>query len=351
MRIDGREIGADQKPYIIAEISANHNGSLERAKRLIRDAKANGANAVKLQTYTAETLTIDSDEPDFLIEGGLWSGRTLFDLYDQAHTPWFWHAELFQTAREAEITIFSSPFDRSAIDLLEGLGAPAYKIASFEIVDHDLIAYAASTGKPMILSTGLASLSETEDAVEIAKSNGCNQLALLHCVSSYPAPPSEYKLHSIPALKKIFGIEIGLSDHTIGNLVPAAAVALGATIVEKHFTENILGGGPDDSFSMDAIGLSQLRRALDTTWSSLGFDNFSAQDSEQSNLRFRRSLYFVADLAKGETIAPEHIRSIRPGYGVAPKHLAQILGKRLPGEVFRGRPLTPELFDQIMRDN
>jgi len=349
--INNRKIGIDQKPYIIAEISANHNGSLARAKRLIHEAKENGADAVKLQTYTAETLTINSDKPDFLIEGGLWDGRTLYDLYSQAHTPWVWHEELFQTARDAEITIFSSPFDSSAIDLLERLGAPAYKIASFEIVDHNLIAYAASTGKPIILSTGLATLEETEEAVEVAKSNGCKHLALLHCVSSYPAPPSDYKLHTIPALKKRFGFEIGLSDHTIGNVVPAAAVALGATILEKHFTENTLGGGPDDSFSMDSLGLSQLRIAVDTTWVALGFDDFATQASEQSNLRFRRSLYFVADLAKGEIITTEHIRSIRPGYGVAPKHLTQILGKKLPREVFRGTPLTPRLLDQILHGN
>lgn len=350
MIINGRKIGTAQKPYIIAEISANHNGSLERAKRIIRAAKESGADAVKLQTYTADTLTIDSDMPGFLIDGGLWDGRTLYELYDQAHTPWSWHGELFQTASDLDITIFSSPFDKSAIDLLEGLGAPAYKIASFEIVDLSLIAYAASTGKPLIISTGLASLSEIDEAVEVAKSQGCEELALLHCLSSYPAPSSEYKLHTIPALKARFNLEIGLSDHTVGNLVPAAAVALGATILEKHFTENTQGGGPDDIFSMDSNGLSDLRTAVDVTWSSLGFDDFARQVSEQDNLRFKRSLYFVKDLAKGDIITSEHVRSIRPGFGVHPKHLESILGKKISSSALRGMPLTPEILENLCNE-
>lgn len=348
MIIDKRSIGTGEKPYIIAEISANHNGSLDRAKRLILAAKQSGADAVKLQTYTADTLTLKSTEPDFMIVGGLWGGKSLYDLYEEAHTPWMWHEELFKTARDAEITIFSSPFDRTAVDLLEALDAPAYKIASFEIVDHDLISYAARTGKPMIISTGLASLLEIEEAVGIAQSNGCGDLALLHCLSSYPAPPEEYKLHTIQELRKEFNLEVGLSDHTVGNVVPTAAVALGASIVEKHFTESTSGAGPDDSFSMDSKGLVDLRTGLDVTWASLGFDNYKRQESELSNLRFRRSLYFVKDLEAGDTVVEGDVRSIRPGYGIAPKRLHDVLGQKIPFSVSRGTAVSQEIFDQIL---
>jgi len=346
--IDKRSIGTSEKPYIIAEISANHNGSLDRAKRLVLAAKQSGADAVKLQTYTADTLTLKSTEPDFMIAGGLWGGKSLYDLYEEAHTPWVWHEELFKTARDAGITIFSSPFDRTAVDLLEELDAPAYKIASFEIIDHDLISYAARTGKPMIISTGLASLLEIEEAVEIAQSNGCGDLALLHCLSSYPAPPEEYKLHTIQELRKEFNLEVGLSDHTVGNIVPTAAVALGASIVEKHFTESTSGAGPDDSFSMDSKGLADLRKGLDITWASLGFDNYKRQESESSNLRFRRSLYFVKDLEAGDTVVEGDVRSIRPGYGIAPKRLHDVLGQEIPFSVSRGTAVSQEIFDQIL---
>ena len=348
MIIDKRTIGTGEKPYIIAEISANHNGSLDRAKRLILSAKKSGADAVKLQTYTADTLTLKSTESDFIINSGLWDGKSLYDLYEEAHTPWVWHEELFKTARDTEITIFSSPFDRTAVDLLEELDAPAYKIASFEIIDHDLISYAARTGKPMIISTGLASLLEIEEAVEIAQSNGCGDLALLHCLSSYPAPPEEYKLHTIQKLRKQFGLEVGLSDHTVGNLVPAAAVALGASIVEKHFTESTSGAGPDDSFSMDPKGLMNLRTGLDITWTSLGFDGYNRQESEVNNLRFRRSLYFVKDLEAGDTLVEGDVRSIRPGYGIAPKRLHEILGQKMPVSVSRGTAVSQDIFNQIL---
>lgn len=348
MIIDNRIIGSGEKPYIIAEISANHNGSLERAKRLVFAAKQSGADAVKLQTYTADTLTLKSTEPDFMIKGGLWDGKSLHDLYEEAHTPWVWHEELFKTARDAEITIFSSPFDRTAVDLLEELDTPAYKIASFEIIDHDLISYAARTGKPMIISTGLASLLEIEEAVEIAQSNGCGDLALLHCLSSYPAPPDEYKLHTIQKLRKEFGLEVGLSDHTIGNVVPTAAVALGASIVEKHFTESTSGAGPDDSFSMDSRGLADLRTGLDIAWASMGFDDYNRQVSETSNLRFRRSLYFVKDLNVGDTLVEGDVRSIRPGYGIAPKRLHDVLGQKMPISVSRGTAVSQDIFDQIL---
>ena len=348
MIIDKRSIGSSEKPYIIAEISANHNGSLDRAKRLVLAAKKSGADAVKLQTYTADTLTLKSTEPDFMIAGGLWDGKSLYNLYEEAHTPWAWHEELFKAARDAEITIFSSPFDRTAVDLLEELNAPAYKIASFEIIDHDLISYAALTGKPMIISTGLASLLEIEEAVDVATSSGCGDLALLHCLSSYPAPPDEYMLHTIQDLRKKFGLEVGLSDHTVGNVVSAAAVALGASIVEKHFTENTSGAGPDDSFSMDSKGLADLRTGLDVTWASLGFDDYNRQESEVSNLRFRRSLYFVKDLEAGDTLVEGDVRSIRPGYGIAPKRLHDILGQKMPASVSRGTAVSQEIFDQIL---
>ena len=348
MIVDKRSIGTGEKPYIIAEISANHNGSLDRAKRLVLAAKQSGADAVKLQTYTADTLTLKSIEPDFMIKGGLWDGKSLHDLYEEAHTPWVWHEELFKTARDAEITIFSSPFDRTAVDLLEAMDAPAYKIASFEIIDHDLISYAARTGKPMIISTGLASLLEIEEAVEIAQSNGCGDLALLHCLSSYPAPPEEYKLHTIQKLRKEFGLEVGLSDHTVGNVVPTAAVALGASMVEKHFTESTSGAGPDDSFSMDSKGLVDLRTGLDVTWASLGFDDYNRQPSEISNLRFRRSLYFVKDLNAGDILVEGDVRSIRPGYGMAPKRLHDVLGQKMPLSVSRGTAVSQEIFDQIL---
>jgi pseudaminic acid synthase len=344
LKIDNREIGQHCRPYVIAELSANHNGSLDRAMTLIGEAKASGADAIKLQTYTADTLTIDSSKPDFIINGGLWDKRTLYDLYQEAHTPWHWHKDLFLEAKRTCITIFSSPFDPTAIDLLENLGAPAYKIASFEIVDLELIKIAASTGKPLIISTGLANLSEIEEAFSTAKEAGAKEIALLHCLSSYPAPPSEYKLNSIERLREIFGCEVGLSDHTVGNDIAIASVALGATIIEKHFTADTSGDGPDDSFSMDAAGLRALRESADTAWSALGFDDFKVQESERANLRFRRSLYFVRDVTEGQILTGEDIRSIRPGYGIPPKHLASLVGLPSPQNYSAGDRVTPEVL-------
>ncbi|QKJ25931.1 pseudaminic acid synthase [Aquiluna borgnonia] len=347
MRIDGREIGVNKPPYLIAEISANHNGSLSRALDLIAAAKRNGASAVKLQTYTADTLTIQSAKSDFQINGGIWDGRTLYDLYQQAHTPWEWHQELFDAASEIGITIFSSPFDASAVELLERLNAPAYKIASFEIVDLELIRIAASTGKPLIISTGLASLEEITEAYDVAMESGAEDVALLHCLSSYPAPASEYKLNTIEKLRSIFDSQIGLSDHTVGNDVALAAISLGATIIEKHFTWDTTSGGPDDSFSMDPSGLKSLRESADRVWESLGFDNFAIQPSERDNIRFRRSLYFVKDVKRGEMLSRDHVRSIRPGYGVAPKFLKKIIGKNAPVAFYAGDPVTKEVLDQL----
>ena len=345
MKIDGREIGSNSKPYIIAEVSANHNGSLDRALNLIRLGKQAGADAIKLQTYTPDSLTIDAPTPDFLIHGGLWDKRTLYDLYSEAQTPWDWHEALFEEARNQDITMFSSPFDADAIDLLETLNCPAYKIASFEIIDLALIRKAASTGKPLIISTGLANRDEIREAVETARESGASEIALLHCLSSYPAPPSHYKLGTIPVLRQDFGCEIGLSDHTIGNDVAIASVALGASLVEKHFTLDRNGNGPDDSFSMDVDGLAALRSSLDVAWSSLGFDDFKIQESEKENLRFRRSLYFVRNVALGEVISESDVRSIRPGYGVAPKNLSRIIGVRCPIDVVRGQRVTQDFLD------
>lgn len=353
MKIDDRLIGNSAPPYIIAELSANHNGSLETALNLIASAKANGADAIKLQTYTADTLTIDSSKSDFLIHSGLWQGRTLYQLYDQAHTPWEWHGKLFAEARKIGISIFSSPFDLQAIELLESLSTPAYKIASFELIDHELVAAVASTGKPIILSTGLANSQEIEEALNVALSAGAKieNIALLHCLSSYPAPPEEYNLGTIVEMKRLFGTEIGLSDHSLGNEVAISAVALGANLVEKHFTSDRKGGGPDDSFSMDADGLDNLRASLNVAWKARGYDNFRIQPSEVDSLRYRRSLYVVRDVAAGQKIEKSDVRSIRPGYGIAPKHLTELLGLIAPFKLSRGERVSEDLFAEIKRYN
>lgn len=350
MKIEATQISKDQPPYLIAEISANHNGSIQSALELIQQAKNSGASAVKLQTYTADTLTLNLSSPDFTISGGLWAGRSLHDLYSEAHTPWVWHEDLFNEARRIGITIFSSPFDSTAVELLEGLGAPAYKIASFEILDLELIRTVASTGKPLIMSTGLASLREIEEAYGAALDSGASEVALLHCLSSYPAPISEYKLGSIAKLAELFNCEVGLSDHTIGNDIAIASIALGATIVEKHFTLNTSGVGPDDSFSMDSQGLLQLRKSVDAVWESLGFDDFKIQPSELENIRFRRSLYFVRNLSVGEIITRDHVRSIRPGFGIPPKHISELLGKKSPSEAVAGERVTHEFLEMCRLD-
>jgi len=353
MQIDGRLIGDLTRPYVIAELSANHNGSLDTALGLIELAKTNGADAIKLQTYTADTLTIDASTPDFVIDSGLWKGRTLYDLYGQAHTPWEWHPALFAKAREVGISIFSSPFDVGAIELLESLNAPAYKIASFELVDLELVAAVARTKKPLIFSTGLANHEEIGEALEVARSAGAKeeQIALLHCLSAYPADPAEYKLHTIQELKKSFGLEVGLSDHALGNAVAIAAVALGANLVEKHFTSDKEAGGPDDSFSMDSDDLQSLRFSLDAAWGARGFDDYRIQPGEAPNLRFRRSLYVVEDIPSGTTISPKQVRAIRPGYGIAPKHLAEIIGKTSPRALKRGEPVTPSILSELTTEN
>ncbi|MFJ3056122.1 pseudaminic acid synthase [Herbaspirillum sp. NPDC087042] len=340
--IDGRKIGPDQSPYIIAELSANHNGSLETALRIITQAKQAGADAVKLQTYRADTITLDVDRPEFHIKGGLWDGRSLYELYEQAHTPWEWHKELFDHARQLGITIFSSPFDHTAADLLESLGAPAYKIASFEAIDLPLIRYVASKGKPMIISTGMADETEIAEAVDAARSGGCQELVLLHCVSGYPAPAEDYNLRTIADMRERFGTLVGLSDHTLDNTTAVTSVAMGSCIIEKHFTLDRNGGGPDDSFSLEPADLVALCRDTKTAWKAMGGIDYGRKASERGNVQFRRSLYFVQDLEAGQVITAEAIRSVRPGYGMAPKHLPELIGRRVRQAVRYGEPVTAE---------
>lgn len=340
--IAGRLIGPAYSPYVIAELSANHNGKMETALRIIEEAKKAGADAVKLQTYKPDTITLKSESEEFKIKGGLWDGRTLYDLYEEAHMPWEWHKPLFDRARELGITIFSSPFDNTAIDLLEDLNAPAYKIASFEAVDLPLIKYAASTGKPMIISTGMADAEEITEAIEAAREGGCKELAVLHCVSGYPAPAEDYNLRTIPDMIERFGLVTGLSDHTLDNTIAIASVVLGASIIEKHFTLDRSGGGPDDSFSLEPAELAALCQGAKTAWSALGRVDYCRKSSEQGNVKFRRSLYFVRDLPAGEIISPDAVRSVRPGFGLAPKYLDQVLGRRAARQIYKNTPVTKE---------
>jgi pseudaminic acid synthase len=350
IHIAGRRIAADSPPFVIAELSANHNGSLDTALRIVEAARRAGADAVKLQTYRPDTITLRSDHEDFMIRGGLWDGRSLYDLYEQAHMPWEWHAPLFQRAKELGILMFSSPFDRTAVDLLESLGAPAYKIASFEAVDLPLIRYVASTGKPMIISTGMADASEIAEAVAAAEQGGCRELALLHCVSGYPAPAAEYTLRTIPDMAVRFGKVIGLSDHTIDNVTAIASVALGACIVEKHFTLDRAGGGPDDSFSLEPADLAALCKGVRGAWEALGAVSYERTESERGNAKFRRSLYFVEPLAAGATIRAESVRSVRPGFGLAPKHLDEVVGRRVSRAVAAAQPVTWDVLSPAERE-
>lgn len=344
MHINHRPIGSGHPPYIIAEMSANHNGSLQTAFRIIDEAKKAGADAVKIQSYTADTITLPCESEDFMIRGGLWDGQSLYELYQKAHMPWEWHQPLFDYARAAGITLFSSPFDESAVELLESLDAPAYKIASFEAVDLPLIRRAAQTGKPLIISTGMADAEEIAEAVDAARSAGCRELALLHCVSGYPAPAADYNLRTLPDMAQRFRLPAGLSDHTLDNTTAVAAVALGACIIEKHFTLDRNGGGPDDSFSLEPDGLAALCRDSRTAWQALGAVDYGLKSSEQGNIKFRRSLYFVRDMPAGETIDAGAIRSVRPGYGLAPKHFDALLGKTLKRAVSACTPVSWDDF-------
>jgi pseudaminic acid synthase len=344
--IAGRQIGGSAPPYVIAELSANHNGNIETAFRIIEEAKKSGADAVKLQTYSADTITLNCDSEDFKIHGGLWDGRTLYDLYEEAHTPWAWHAKLFEHARKLAITIFSSPFDNTAVDLLEDLNAPAYKIASFEAIDLPLIKCVASTGKPMIISTGMADAEEIQEAIDAARAGGCKELAILHCVSGYPAPAQDYNLRIIPDMIERFGLVVGLSDHTLDNTTAITSVALGASIIEKHFTLNRNGGGPDDSFSLEPADLTALCHGARTAWEVMGKVDYGRKSSEQANVKYRRSLYFVKDLKAGDVITADAVRSVRPGYGLAPKHITDVVGSRATTSIYKNTPVKFGTFER-----
>jgi len=336
------------RPFIAAELSGNHNGKLERALVLIEKAKVAGASAVKLQTYTADTMTIDSDREDFLIREGLWGGRRLYELYNEAHTPWEWHAELFAKGRELGIPVFSTPFDHTAVDFLESLSAPLYKIASFELVDLPLLEYVAQTKKPIVMSTGMATVPEIEEAVHTVRSHGCTDLTLLHCVSAYPADPKTYNLHTMVDLKHRFDLaQVGLSDHTLGHTTAVAAVALGATFVEKHVTLSRADGGVDAAFSLEPEELRQLCEALKSTWSALGDNMYYRSPAEIQNKSFRRSIYVVRDIEPGTRLSTDNIRIIRPGFGLAPKHYKMMLGRKVKRRLLRGERL---MLDDVETD-
>ncbi len=345
-KINGRTIGPAHPPYIIAELSANHNGVLARAIETIDAAARNGADAIKLQTYTADTMTIDCDSPEFLIKGGLWDGYKLYDLYKWAETPFDWHQAMFEHARKRGITVFSTPFDETAVDLLESLDAPAYKVASFEVTDLPLIRYIARTGKPMIMSTGMASEIEIEEAVTTAREAGCSNLVLLHCISSYPAPMDQANLLQMAELARRFGTIPGLSDHTLGTTASVAAVALGACVIEKHFTLSRADKGPDSEFSIEPPELEKLCQDTRDVWSALGKVGYDRQLAEAGSKVFRRSVYFVCDLTAGTVLTERHIRRIRPGLGLAPKHFDTLIGKRLKVNVKRGSATSWDQFEE-----
>ena len=341
-KILGREVSDEFPPYIIAEISANHNGNVENAFKIIDMAKRCGADAVKMQTYTPDTITLNSSKEDFVIKDGLWKGRTLHQLYEWAHTPWEWHAELFAYSKEVGITLFSTPFDDTAVAFLEELNTPAYKIASFECTDLNLIKRAASTNKPLIISTGMANDSEIGEAVDTALKFGSGELTLLHCVSGYPSPAAEYNLRTLADMKNRFGVHVGLSDHTLDNTTAIAAVALGAVMVEKHVTLDRNGGGPDDSFSLEEDGLRELCSSTKTAWQSLGKVNYERTEAEKGNVKFRRSLYFVGALKEGDVITENDIRSVRPGFGLPPKYYDKLIGTKIALSVEKNSPVTLE---------
>jgi len=344
--IAGTKIGPDHPPYIIAELSANHNGDIKRAFATIQAAKKCGANAIKIQTYTADTMTIDCNNPEFLIKGGLWDGYKLYDLYKWAETPYEWHKDLFEYAKKQNITIFSTPFDESAVDLLESLNSPAYKIASFELLDLPLLRYIASTGKPMIMSTGMASREEIEEAVTTVHDEGCTDLVLLHCISSYPAPIEKSNLKQIRELENTFNVLAGLSDHTLGTTIAITAVAMGACVIEKHFTLNRKDKGPDSDFSIEPDELSFLCKSAEEAWTALGKPGFKRPDDEEGNKMLRRSIYFVKDLPMGSLVTKADIRRIRPGLGLPPKYYDELIGKKLAIDVSKGTPTNWNQFSE-----
>ena len=332
--------------YIIAELSANHGGRIETAIESIKAAKEAGADAIKLQTYTADALTLDSDKEDFIIKGGtIWDGKKLYDLYKEAHLPWKWHEELFSYAREIGIDIFSSPFDKSAVDFLEQFNPSAYKIASFEITDYELIRYTASKGRPMIISTGIATIGEIQDVVDICRSEDNDDIVLLKCTSAYPAPLEEANLRMIPNLAETFGVISGFSDHTLGITAPVAAVTLGAKVIEKHFILDKSIGGPDAEFSLDKEEFAQMVKAVRDTEKLLGKVDYSMSEKKKNSRQFARSLYVAEDIKAGETITEKNIRSVRPGYGLHPKYLKTILGKKANADFKKGVAVRMDMFE------
>lgn len=347
IEIEGKMIGNNQKPYIVAELSANHNGSIQTALDTIKAAKKCGADAVKIQTYDADSMTIDCNKKDFFIKGGLWDGYKLYDLYKKAETPFEWHNEIFKFARKIGITIFSTPFDERGVDLLAKLNAPAYKIASFELCDLPLIKYVAKKNKPIIMSSGISSKEEIADALETAKSNGCNDIVLLHCVSSYPAPIHEANLLQIKELTDYFKVPVGLSDHTLGTTVSIASVALGACLIEKHFMLNKSIESPDSEFSISQSELNYLCKESYLSWKALGKATYKKQKSEEKNVIFKRSIYFIRDLHKGHIITNKDIKRIRPGMGLPPKLFDQLIGKKIVKSVMRGQPTSLDLFEDL----
>ncbi len=344
--IDGRRIGADYPPFIIAEMSGNHNQSLDRALEIVDAVAKTGAHALKIQTYTPDTMTLDLDEREFHISDpkSLWAGNSLYKLYGEAYTPWEWHKPIFDRARELGIIAFSTPFDATAVDFLEGLDVPCYKIASFENTDLPLIRRVAATGKPLIISTGMASIAELDDTVRAAREAGCKDLILLKCTSTYPATADNTNILTIPHLRELFGCEVGLSDHTMGVGVSVASLALGATVIEKHFTLNRADGGIDSTFSMEPAEMTQLAAEAERAWQALGKVSYGATEAEKKSIVYRRSLYVVQDIKIGEILTNENVRAIRPGLGLPTKYLPQIIGRVAKLDIKRGTALSWDLI-------
>jgi N-acetylneuraminate synthase len=345
--LENISIGRDTFPFIIAEMSGNHKQSLERALEIVEAAAEAGVQGMKLQTYTADTLTLDLEDGDFFIEDkdNLWRGRSLYNLYQEAYTPWEWHEPIFQRARELGLIAFSTPFDETAVEFLEDLEVPCYKIASFENADIPLIRKVASTGKPMFISTGMATLAELKETVETARENGCKNIVLLKCTSSYPASPENANIRTIPHMREVFGCEVGLSDHTLGSAVAVASVALGATVIEKHITLSRTDGGVDSSFSMEPHEMKRMVEEIRQAWQSLGKVNYEPTENEKTSMRFRRSLYICRDVTAGELLTKDNVRSIRPGFGLHPRFFDEVLGKRTTRDIKRGSRLEWDMIE------
>lgn len=346
INIAGRSIGSGHPPFIIAEMSGNHNQSLERALEIVEAAAKTGVHALKIQTYTPDTMTLDLDEREFHISdpNSLWTGTSLYKLYGEAYTPWEWHKPIFDRARELGMIPFSSPFDSTAVDLLESLDVPCYKIASFENTDLPLIRQVAATGKPLIISTGMATIAELDESVRAAREAGCKDLILLKCTSTYPATPQNTNLSTIPHMRELFGCEVGLSDHTMGVGVSVASVAFGATVIEKHFTLDRADGGVDSTFSMEPSEMAQLVVESERAWQARGGISYGPTEAEKKSLVFRRSLYIVKDMNAGDMLTEENVRAIRPGFGLPPKYLSQVLGRKVQQDLKRGTALTWDIF-------